>query len=662
MRSISTTGKDTIPTARPTPRTPQQIGARVPDTVVSVMVLDPGRAETADAPAVQTGKRTAPAATVEIHKASTAVMPEVSAEEIHRANTAVMDSVSPEEMHWPNTEIAGAAGTGKIQAADSLARCGAETVVPCAATVETPAANIIAKHAAAPVTKRTAEPARSRPARTAKADRNQTICRATAETDSTAPVGGPGSLVGTRLGNYRITGKLGKGGMGTVFAARHVTLDRKVAIKVLNPEVLDTPTTIQRFFREARAVNDVGHPNIVEVLDFTDSRDDSGQLFMVMEHLEGEDLRDRLRRGPLPPQEALTVACQVTDALTAVHSAQILHRDLKPENIYLVPTRQTSDGPPFSVKLLDFGLMRFFGERRQTNFTEPGTTLGTPAYMAPEQVLRRSLDARTDIYALGMLIYEMLAGRLPFEDVGPREQMIKAITDRPQPLSELMPDETPLPPGLEQAVMRCIAKEPSWRFQTMEELREVLDHLAGKQLAPGQETLRVLPPVAASPKRSRGALVALLSLAALMLLGLLVGIGVSALDRGSGPAGHHRGQLKVGGRAREASPVSRSRASVATMADAPWQVAVSAPAVVQEATNASPPPASRPGAGALCDKRTGCAPRPGARPRAQRAPRRARRPARPIPTRSAPPPRRAGRKASAPSRGISVTTLNPYGR
>ena len=322
--------------------------------------------------------------------------------------------------------------------------------------------------------------------------------------------------------------------MGTVYLAEDVALYRKAAVKVLNGDVLDNDSIVERFFREARAVNDIGHDNIIEVLDFTDDRDgDSGQVYMVMEYLEGQDLRGRIRQaGAMETEEALAVARQVADALVAVHEKQIIHRDLKPENIFLLSTPEQDFAAPWDVeiKLLDFGLVRDLGPRRQAKLTEHGSTVGTPPYMAPEQVLSSSLDARTDIYALGMVLYEMLSGRLPFDEEGisVRELLMKTVTDAALPLSVAMPEGKFLPPGLEQTVMRCLAKEPASRYQTVEELRDVLDRLAmgpATMVDATQEVLAAPAPATRPASRWRAALFmapVLFIITALVLAGVMV--------------------------------------------------------------------------------------------------------------------------------------------
>ncbi len=314
----------------------------------------------------------------------------------------------------------------------------------------------------------------------------RTINTADAETDELIPVGRGPSLKGNMLGSYRITSQAGEGGMGVVYRAAHARLGRKVAIKVLRRDLVQKKEIVARFFNEARAVNEIGHPNIVDIIDFVEDYDvDPPLVYMVMELLQGMDLRTRIgQAGALDPDEAISVALQVCNALIAVHKVKILHRDLKPDNIFLIERREIDEeyeqhhGP--RVKLLDFGVARAFGERERDNITDPGTAIGTPEYMAPEQVLGRELDNRTDIYALGMVMYEMLTGNVPFTSHSFGEILVRAVKERPPPVFEARKQGSPVPKDLEIVVMRCLEKDPRLRFQTVADLRKVLAAIANK--------------------------------------------------------------------------------------------------------------------------------------------------------------------------------------
>src|SRR5262245_35139137 len=274
---------------------------------------------------------------------------------------------------------------------------------------------------------------------------------------------------GARLGPYEIEALLGAGGMGEVYRAKDARLDRIVAIKVLTAHV--DPARRQRFEREARAVSRLSHPHICALYDVGEQ---DNLHFIVMEYLEGETLSDRLRRGPLPINHALRYAIEVADALDHAHRQGIVHRDLKPANIML--TRA-------GAKLLDFGVARLqttevaaagslTAHVTQTqSLTEEGTILGTLQYMAPEQVEGRETDARTDIFALGVVVYEMTTGKQAFDGAS-RASLIAAILEHDLPplsaarasAGSALGPESVAPPLLDQVVSRCIAKDPDERW------------------------------------------------------------------------------------------------------------------------------------------------------------------------------------------------------
>ena len=260
---------------------------------------------------------------------------------------------------------------------------------------------------------------------------------------------------------YEITSLLGKGGMGAVFLARHRRLPGKqVAVKVLLNSASLNPELYARFRREAEIASQLGHPNIVEVLDFDTLQD--GTPFLVMEYLRGESLEQRLERGPLPVDAALSIIRQVCSALQAAHRAGVVHRDLKPANVFLVPT---DSGGVVSerVKLLDFGISKMLDS--QTLQTQEAVLIGTPQYMAPEQALGKNseVDARTDIFALGCIVYELLSGRPPFAgDGGSIVQVVfRIVHGQPEPLASLRPD---LPSRVLGAVEKALAKSPQDRY------------------------------------------------------------------------------------------------------------------------------------------------------------------------------------------------------
>ena len=281
---------------------------------------------------------------------------------------------------------------------------------------------------------------------------------------------------GSRLGTYDIVGQIGAGGMGEVYKARDTKLDRFVAIKVLPPALAEVTDFLARFEREAKAVAALSHPGILGIFDFGTFE---GTTFAVMELLEGETLRDRLRAGPLPPRKAVDFACQITQALAAAHGKGIVHRDLKPENLWITQAGR--------LKILDFGLSRqlpaALGASGRSQLptqalatgSEPGLLLGTVGYMSPEQVKGEPADARSDIFSFGVVLYEMLSGSTPFKGDTP-VQTLNAILEH-EPV-ELVTTKGDLPPALERIVFHCLEKHPEARFQSARDLGFALSALS----------------------------------------------------------------------------------------------------------------------------------------------------------------------------------------
>jgi serine/threonine-protein kinase len=275
--------------------------------------------------------------------------------------------------------------------------------------------------------------------------------------------------VGTTYGSYRVTGVLGKGGMGTVFSAEHVTIGKRAAIKILNGEYAKDPNIVARFFREARIVNEIRHENIVDIFDFGTEKD--GTPYFVMELLEGEAISSRLKKErPFPENLVLDVGVQVAQALAAVHRMGVVHRDLKPDNIFLVERAKRQN----FVKLLDFGIAKVMEGGAEDHLTRTGTILGTPVYMAPEQIKGRSVDQRTDVYSLGAILYELATGRPPFMagDGGVLRLLSQHLMEDPEPPRRLNPN---IGGRTEEAIMRCLRKEAGERFNTMSELAAALE-------------------------------------------------------------------------------------------------------------------------------------------------------------------------------------------
>jgi serine/threonine-protein kinase len=286
---------------------------------------------------------------------------------------------------------------------------------------------------------------------------------------------------GSRLGPYEIQAPLGEGGMGEVFRARDTRLERTVAIKVLPSGLAGDGQFRERFDREARAISALSHPHICTLHDIGE---DAGTAYLVMELLEGETLAARLARGAIPVNEALAIAVQVADALDTAHRRGIVHRDIKPANIMVL--RRPGSGSTPAVKLLDFGLARTLqavasssGESIAATVTHgltgPGTILGTIQYMAPEQVEGLEADARTDIFAFGVVLYEMITGRRAFSGQTPASLIGAILKDDPPALTSLAPIA---PASLEHVVRRCLAKDPDDRWQSARDLRAELQWIS----------------------------------------------------------------------------------------------------------------------------------------------------------------------------------------
>jgi len=268
-------------------------------------------------------------------------------------------------------------------------------------------------------------------------------------------------MIGQTISHYRILSKLGEGGMGVVYRAEDLTLGRTVALKFLPPDSIAREEDRARLVHEARAAAALLHPNICPIHEIAESE---GRIFIAMACIEGRSLKDRIADGPLPLDEALSIARQIGDALVSAHSKGIIHRDIKPANVML-----TSEGRPM---LMDFGLAKVSGA---TKLTRTGTTMGTVVYMSPEQVKGVEADARSDIWALGVVLYEMVSGRAPFGGEYEAAMLYSILNEDPPPLSGEGKD---VPAGLDGIVAKAMAKDPTRRYQKAEELVADLDALA----------------------------------------------------------------------------------------------------------------------------------------------------------------------------------------
>src|SRR5512137_1331083 len=295
--------------------------------------------------------------------------------------------------------------------------------------------------------------------------------------DGTPLAPAPG-IEGRVLGDrYRILSRLGQGGMGSVYLAEHVTLGKRMAVKVLRPEYSRDEELVQRFQHEARAASQVGQENIVEVFDFGHTPE--GDAYFVMEALDGESLARILHRdGPMPLGRALPIFQQICRALGAAHQRGIIHRDLKPENVFV--TRR-EDGSDF-VKVLDFGISKSARSSDGKRVTRAGSIIGTPEYMSPEQASATGVDHRSAVNALGVLAYEMLTGRLPFQGEAPLATLLKQQGEAPISPRRWRPE---LPVEVETLVMKALVKKPEGRQQSMAEVAtDVTRAMAAVDLEP----------------------------------------------------------------------------------------------------------------------------------------------------------------------------------
>lgn len=281
----------------------------------------------------------------------------------------------------------------------------------------------------------------------------------------------PSDVIGRIVGNYRVIEKIGDGGMGSVYLARHVSFDRSVAIKVLHSHHLDDPETRRRFFNEARAAMQIRHPGIVRVFDC--GEDSDGSAYIIMEFLEGEDLSKRISNGRrVPITTSMLIGRQVVEALAAAHDHGIVHRDLKPDNLFMVPDPTVPGGE--RIKILDFGIAKLQGDGLASlHKTQTGAVMGTPTYMSPEQCRGTGvIDHRSDLYAVGCILFRLMCGRIVFREKGYGELLAAHIHLAPPRPSSIEPA---IPPLFENIILKLLAKRPDDRYQSAIELLHAMD-------------------------------------------------------------------------------------------------------------------------------------------------------------------------------------------
>src|SRR5215831_13863117 len=296
-----------------------------------------------------------------------------------------------------------------------------------------------------------------------------------------------GDEVGKVLADrYKVLRKLGEGGMGEVYEAQHVYIEKRFALKLLRKEIMTNKEAVTRFYQEARAASAIGHENIVEIDDFGHLPD--GRAYLAMEFLEGQSLADAAREQ-IAIARSVEITCQVCRGLAAAHAKGIIHRDMKPENVFLVRRAARE-----VAKILDFGIAKVSGadgSGQSPSLTRTGTIFGTPHYMSPEQALGKPLDHRTDIYSVGVIMYEIFAGMVPFRGESFMAILTQHITAAPLPPRDVAPDRD-IPPELEHVILRAMAKEPGERFSTMSQMLGELERIERERYG-GQRPQTPLP-------------------------------------------------------------------------------------------------------------------------------------------------------------------------
>ncbi|HEV8551383.1 MAG TPA: serine/threonine-protein kinase [Polyangiaceae bacterium] len=331
-------------------------------------------------------------------------------------------------------------------------------------------------------------------------------------------------------GQFRVLEKIGTGGMGSVYKASQPAMNRMVAIKILHPKLAGRKDLTSRFRREARAMSQLTHPNTAKVFMYGEAEED-GSLYIVMELLEGKNLNQTVRKeGPMPMERAIPILIQVCGALQEAHDLGIVHRDLKPENIFLSKQGGIIDYP----KVLDFGLAKVTERQMQPGsviLTQEGMVFGTPEFMSPEQAQGRVLDARSDIYSLAVILYEVLTGKLPFSARTPMEYIQKHVMEPATPLNERVP-ERKFPRGLEEVLGRALKKKPDERFQSAAEFGEALRPFGGASAAALPQIRVAGPQVVVEGQFNPNEQPTVAQQSISSGLGLLIGVAVACLVGG----------------------------------------------------------------------------------------------------------------------------------
>ncbi|HEX2573518.1 MAG TPA: serine/threonine-protein kinase [Polyangia bacterium] len=358
------------------------------------------------------------------------------------------------------------------------------------------------------------------------------------------------SLEEERLGGYRLLRMLGEGGMARVYLAEHEKLGRLCAVKRLHAAHFEDHVTVSRFLAEARAVSGIRHPNLVGIYDIIEEPE---EICLVMEYLEGQDLGQILReQGPFYPPRAAALCAQACEGLEAVHARGIVHRDLKPDNLFLA---REPDGQE-RVKLLDFGVARLVEDRPRALRTQSGQTVGTPQYMSPEQATASPIDPRSDIYMMGVVLFELVTGRTPFVGKGYGDVMMKHVHNKPPRPSDLRPN---VPAWIDDIILRCLEKDPAKRFQSARELAAELRREA---------TVRVTMPVEQLVvRRAWSNRTLVFMLAGALAIGMAVAVWLVVRFTGARPAVPPTGEPAVAVHGKGAAEGANVRADARSSAD-----------------------------------------------------------------------------------------------